>query len=177
MIIVSGTNDDNNTFNCYDELINRIKDNQSIIKIYDDFFEILQPAILFQIIGGSYSVITLIFLTSLTYLMGFSIISIPVLKVFFGFLSVTFELFLYCYVFNHIETEKCNMNFGLYSSNWTAMDLKFKKTLLFAMNTNSSHRRVMKVTPMSIINLEMFANVMNMSYSIVSVLLNSRVQK
>jgi len=32
---------------------------------YDEFFEIVQPAILFQIIGGSYSVITLIFLTSL----------------------------------------------------------------------------------------------------------------
>ncbi|XP_060878596.1 odorant receptor 2a-like [Metopolophium dirhodum] len=172
-----GTSDDNNTLNCYDELMNHIKDNQSIIKMYDDFFEIIQPTILFQIIGGSYSVITLIFLTSLTYLMGWSIISIPVLKVFFGFLSVTFELFMYCYVFNHIETEKCNMNFGLYSSNWTAMDLKFKKTLLFGMNTNSSHRRVMKVTPRSIINLEMFTNVMNMSYSIVSILLNSRVQK
>ena len=37
--------------------------------------------------------------------MGWSIISGPVLKVVFGFLSLTFELFLYCYVFNHIETE------------------------------------------------------------------------
>jgi len=37
--------------------------------------------------------------------MGWSILSGPVLKVFFGFLSLTFELFLYCYVFNHIETE------------------------------------------------------------------------
>ncbi|XP_003243258.1 uncharacterized protein LOC100569602 [Acyrthosiphon pisum] len=170
--------DDNSILsNCYDELIIHIKDNQNIIKKYDDFFEIIQPVVLFQIIAGSYSVITLIFLTALSYLMGWSIISGPVLKVFFGFLSLTFELFLYCYVFNHIETEKCKMNFGLYSSNWTAMDLKFKKTLLFAMNVNSAHRRVMKVTPTSIINLEMFANVMNMAYSIVSVLLNSRVQK
>ena len=51
------------------------------------------------------------------------------------------------------------LNFGLYSSNWTAMDLKFKKTLLLAMNTNSAHRRVLKITPKSILNLEMFSNV------------------
>ncbi|XP_026811158.1 LOW QUALITY PROTEIN: uncharacterized protein LOC113552482 [Rhopalosiphum maidis] len=169
--------DDDNILNYHDELINRIQDNQKIIKKYDDFFEVIKPAILLQIISGSYSVITLIFLTSLTYLMGFPIISGPVLKAFFGFLSVTIQLFLYCYVFNYIETEKSAVNFGLYSSNWTTLDLKFKKTLLLAMTMNSAHRRVMKVSPTSIINLEMFANVMNMSYSIVSVLLNSRTGK
>ncbi|KAE9545231.1 hypothetical protein AGLY_000774 [Aphis glycines] len=167
----------NNTLNCYDELVNHLQDNQRIIKKYDEFFEVIKPVILFQMIGGSYTVITLTFLTSLTYLMGFSIISIPVSKAFFGFLVLTIQLYLYCYVFNHIETEKSAVNFGLYSSNWTAMDLKFKKTLLLAMNMNSAHRRVMKVIPRSIINLELFAKVMNMSYSIVSVLLNSRAGK
>ncbi|CAH1711324.1 unnamed protein product [Aphis gossypii] len=167
----------NNTLNCYDELINHLLDNQRIIKKYDEFFEVIKPVILFQIIGGSYTVITLTFLTSLTYLMGFSIISIPVSKAFFGFLVLNFQLYLYCYVFNHIETEKSAVNFGLYSSNWTAMDLKFKKTLLLAMNMNSAHRRVMKVIPRSIINLELFAKMMNITYSIVSVLLNSRAGK
>ncbi|XP_026811156.1 uncharacterized protein LOC113552479 [Rhopalosiphum maidis] len=168
----------NNKSHCYNiELINHIQFNQKLIKKYDDFFEVIKPAVLLQIISGSYSVITLIFLTSLTYLMGFPIISGPVLKAFFGFLSVTIQLFLYCYVFNYIETEKSAVNFGLYSSNWTTLDLKFKKTLLLAMTMNSAHRRVMKVSPTSIINLEMFANVMNMSYSIVSVLLNSRTGK
>lgn len=37
--------------------------------------------------------------------MGFSIISTPVLKAFFGFLAVTFQLYLYCYIFNRIEIE------------------------------------------------------------------------
>lgn len=39
------------------------------------------------------------------------------------------------------------------------MDLKFKKTLLLAMKMNSSHKRVMKVSPKSSVGLEMFARV------------------
>ncbi|XP_025200891.1 odorant receptor 33b-like [Melanaphis sacchari] len=169
--------DKNYKLHCYNELINHIRDNQKIMKKYDEFFDVMGFGILFQIISGSYTVITLIFLTSLTYLMGFSLLSEPVLKAFFGFLSITFQLFLYCYVFNHLETGKSSVNFGLYSSNWTAMDLKFKKILLMAMSMNSAHRRAMKVSQKSIVNLEMFANIMNMSYSIVSVLLNSRTTK
>jgi len=65
---------------------------------------------------------------------------------------------IYIYV-DRYYWQKAKVNFGLYSSNWTAMDLKYKKTLLFAMNMNSAHRRVMKVTPKSIVNLEMFSNV------------------
>lgn len=55
------------------------------------------------------------------------------------------------------------MNFGLYGSNWTEMDLKFKKTLLMAMIMNSSHKRVMKVSPNSIVNLEMFTGVIKLN--------------
>uniref|UniRef100_A0A2S2P3J9 Uncharacterized protein n=2 Tax=Schizaphis graminum TaxID=13262 RepID=A0A2S2P3J9_SCHGA len=108
------------------------------------------------------------------YLMGIPVLSAPFLKFICGVISLTIELFIFCYGFNHIETAKSVINFGLYSSNWTEMDLKFKKSLLLAMKMNSSHKRVMKISPNSAVGLEMFARVMNMSCSIVSVLINSR---
>jgi len=43
------------------------------------------------------------------------------------------------------------------------MDLKFKKTLLLAMTMNSAHKRVMKVSPNSIVNLEMFSRVIKLN--------------
>ncbi|XP_015367779.1 PREDICTED: odorant receptor 46a, isoform B-like [Diuraphis noxia] len=128
--------------------------------------------VLVQIGNGMYTVITLIFLTLLSYLSGYSIASAPIFKFVCALVSLTIELYIYCYGFNHIEVGKSTVNFGLYSSNWTEMDLKFKKTLLMAMILNSSHKRVMKVSPNSFVNLEMFTRLMNMSYSIVSVLLN-----
>lgn len=41
------------------------------------------------------------------------------------------------------------------------MSLKFKKTLLMAMKLNSAHQRLMRITPLSIVNLEMFSKVRN----------------
>ncbi|XP_029342650.1 odorant receptor 46a-like [Acyrthosiphon pisum] len=155
----------------YDDLTSHIRDNQNIIKQYDAFFDVVRPMVLIQIANGMYSIIMLIFLTLVTHLSGYSIFSAPILKFVCGLASLTIELYIYCYGFNHIEDGKSTVNFGLYSSNWTEMDLKFKKTLLLAMTLNSAHKRVMKVSPNSIVNLEMFTGVMNMSYSIVSVLL------
>ncbi|XP_016657950.2 odorant receptor 2a-like [Acyrthosiphon pisum] len=160
--------------NHYSDLISHIQDNQNLIKMFDVFFEVVRPVVLVQIANGSYSVISLIFLTALMYLMGVPVLSAAFLKFICGLISLTIELFIFCYGFNHIETAKSVLNFGIYSSNWTEMDLTFKKTMLLTMKMNSSHKRAMKVSPNSAVGLEMFARVMNMSYSTVSVLLNSR---
>nr|UMT69221.1 odorant receptor 22 [Myzus persicae] len=156
----------------YDDLINHIKDNQKIVEKYETFFDVVQPVVLLQIADGSYSVITLIFLISISYLNGDSIISPAILKFFCGLASVIIELFIFCYGFNHIEVGRSTVNFGLYCCDWTEKDLKFKKTVLLAMSMNSAHKQVMKLSPNSIVNLEMFARVMNMSYTIVSTLLS-----
>lgn len=55
--------------------------------------------------------------------------------------------------------KKDEMNFALYSSNWTPMNIKFKKLLFFAMTMNDSFKINMKLTTKLIINLEMFASV------------------
>ncbi|XP_025420356.1 odorant receptor 46a-like [Sipha flava] len=171
----SGIRENNDGFELdhYDNLILHIKDNQRIMMKFNDFFDIVQPVILVQIVNGSFLVITLIYLTLLMYFTGWSIKSLPILKFFSGMASLTIELYIYCYAFNHIETKKNVVNFGLYSSNWTAMSIKFKRTLLATMKMNAAHQRLMKITPISIVNLEMFSKVMNMSYSVVTVLLNS----
>jgi len=117
--------------------------------------------------------------------MGVPVLSAMFLKFICGLISLTIELFIYCYGFNHIETavrqsnfflptmmmfiilislilccpQKSVLNFGVYSSNWTEMDLTFKKTMLLTMKMNSSHKRAMKVSPNSAVGLEMFARV------------------
>lgn len=44
------------------------------------------------------------------------------------------------------------------------MELKFKKTLLLAMRMNSAHKRIIKMSPNSIVNMEMFTKVCNLMY-------------
>jgi len=48
----------------------------------------------------------------------------------------------------------------MYSSNWTMMDLKFKKLLLLAMRMNDANQIVIKASPKKIINLQLFVNVL-----------------
>ncbi|VVC25231.1 Olfactory receptor, insect [Cinara cedri] len=142
-----------------DELVHNIKNGQKIMTKLDDFFNIVRPVVLAQIVNGSTSVIILIYQISLMYIEGSPIISIEFLKLFSGFVSLNIELYMYCYAFNHIQTKKDTLNFGLYCSNWTEMDIKFKKKLLIAMNFNTAHKQQIKTSPQSIINLEMFSNV------------------
>ncbi|CAI6361908.1 unnamed protein product [Macrosiphum euphorbiae] len=159
---------DIDSFEYYEELMVHIKDNQNIIKKYDEFFEIVRPVILTQVISSSILIVELAFLSVHMYVMGESITSVTFLRLMAGLIFTIIQLYIYCYSFNCIEIGKCTLNFGLYSSNWTEMDLKFKKILFLAMSMNSTHMKVMKLSPKSIINLEMFTRVMKMSYSLVS---------
>jgi len=51
------------------------------------------------------------------------------------------------------------MNFALYSSDWTAMNIKYKNMLLFAMRMNDAEKLKLKISLRKIVNLEMFASV------------------
>ncbi|KAF0706717.1 odorant receptor 46a-like, partial [Aphis craccivora] len=50
------------------------------------------------------------------------------------------------------------VNFGIYTCNWTKMDLKFKKLLLLTMQMNNANRMVIKASPKKVINLQLFAS-------------------
>lgn len=49
--------------------------------------------------------------------------------------------------------------FALYSSNWTAMNLKTKKLILYHMQMNNANNRKLKYTVTKIVNLELFSSV------------------
>lgn len=51
------------------------------------------------------------------------------------------------------------MNFALYSSDWTKLNIKYKKMILLIMRMNSAEKMKLKVSLKKIVNLEMFASV------------------
>jgi len=55
--------------------------------------------------------------------------------------------------------QKSEVNFGLYSSSWTETNIRFKKSLLLTMQMNAAHKRTIKITPLCVVNMEMFAKV------------------
>lgn len=46
------------------------------------------------------------------------------------------------------------------------MDLKYKKTVLITMIVNSSHKRVIKITPNIVINLGILTGVSTLEYNL-----------
>lgn len=57
--------------------------------------------------------------------------------------------------------QKASVSYGMYSCDWTSMDLKFKKLLLSSMQLNDADKLMVKATPTKIINLELFVKVDN----------------
>lgn len=51
------------------------------------------------------------------------------------------------------------MVFALYSSNWTEMNIKLKKTILLAMQLNNAHQKKLQYSKTKVVNLEMFFQV------------------
>lgn len=57
--------------------------------------------------------------------------------------------------------QKDSVNFGLYSCDWTWLDVSTKKFILLIMRMNSSNNLKIKVTPTKFMDLPMFAAVRN----------------
>lgn len=51
------------------------------------------------------------------------------------------------------------MNLSIYSSDWTAMNIEFKKLMLLNMRLNNAENLKLKISKTKIINLEMFTHV------------------
>lgn len=49
--------------------------------------------------------------------------------------------------------------FGMYSSNWTEMNLKFKKLLSLSIIADSANESTIKITPKKIVNLQLYTSV------------------
>lgn len=65
---------------------------------------------------------------------------------------------MYRYFFN-LCPQKESVSFGTYSNNWTAMNLKTNKLILLEMIMANSNKIMMKIIPIKIINLKLFASI------------------
>ncbi|XP_050429329.1 uncharacterized protein LOC126838719 isoform X1 [Adelges cooleyi] len=107
-----------------------------------------------QLTSGSFKIVE--------FLMNFQVFVVFLLRL----LSYTFFIDL-------INDKKSRVNFGLYSCDWTAADIPFKKNVLMAMQINNANELKIKVTPTIAINMGFTLRVLRMTYSIVSVMLNT----
>jgi len=52
-----------------------------------------------------------------------------------------------------------SVHFGMYSCNWTSMNIRSKKMLLLSMQLNNANELKIKITPRKIVNLQFFSSV------------------
>ncbi|XP_050534698.1 uncharacterized protein LOC126901868 isoform X2 [Daktulosphaira vitifoliae] len=159
-------NDINNRINLKQLLSDHTKLNVSIKK----FYEIMKPMTMYSF-GYSFNVfIGLTYMFILNYFKSDHVLSVMSVKLFFAALIDCNSLFIMCYFYSYLESQINVVQFAMYSVDWTAKSIKFKKMLLLAMNLNTTNKLKMEITPQKTINLEVFASAMRVSYSIVSLL-------
>ncbi|KAL4098229.1 hypothetical protein QTP88_022873 [Uroleucon formosanum] len=154
----------------YDELKTIILDHQAVMKKNYSFLTIFKQVLLLQIVVFSMSIIILLFCFILSFSDDnrFKSSRILTLKIFCAIPLNLFKLFTLCYLFGNLNEQKDSIIFALYSSNWTEMDMKFKKLILLTMKMNNTNHKMLKFTRTKIVNLEMFFKTMRDSYSILS---------
>ncbi|XP_029346749.1 odorant receptor 33b-like [Acyrthosiphon pisum] len=128
---------------------------------YDEFLSIFRPTMLLQVFVVSCSIIFLwfIFLTSFIEDDFTQYMALTSMEAIFGIPFCTFQMYMSCFVFNTLNIKKDSITFALYSSNWTEMDMKFKKLILLTMRMNDAHQQKLQYTKTKIINMEIFYHV------------------
>ncbi|CAI6364349.1 unnamed protein product [Macrosiphum euphorbiae] len=155
------------------ELKTLIIDHQRVLKKYDEFLSIFRPTLLLQVFVLSYTIIFVcVYEEDITQYMVLTLV-----KSGFSIPFSTFQMYMSCFVFDTLETKKDLITFGLYSSNWTEMDIKFQKLILLAMRMANAHQNKLQFTRTRIINMEIFYQTMRVCYTIVNVMLNCKKEK
>ncbi|XP_025205094.1 uncharacterized protein LOC112601604 [Melanaphis sacchari] len=149
-----------------------IQDQQNIFVKMKNMYQILKPVVLIQLAAESFQIILHACMILKLYFDGSKSPTI-FLKLLFPEITYLCHLFLTCYLFSIVNEQKESMNFALYNSNWTDMDIKFKKLLLLTMRVNNAENLKMKISINRIVNMQMFADVMHITYSIVSVMMKN----
>nr|UMT69223.1 odorant receptor 24 [Myzus persicae] len=135
-----------------------IQDQQNILEKTKNMYQILKPATFIQLAAESFQIILQPCMILKLYFDG-SLSPTLFFKLSFPEITYLCHLFLTCYLFSIVNEQKESMNFALYSSNWTAMSVKFKKLLLFTMRMNDAENLKMQISIKRMVNMEMFADV------------------
>ncbi|XP_050425075.1 odorant receptor 46a-like [Adelges cooleyi] len=152
-----------------------ISHHQSIIEKLKSYFKYFEMMTIVQIFTSSTSLICASYVLALNYLSG-ELNSIQSLKVLFTIPSFSFQLFLPCYIFGNLSEKQSSIIFAIYSSNWTEMNLKSRKLVLSAMKMNNANQFNMKMTYTKLICMELFAVTIQRCYSILSMLVNTKMK-
>ncbi|XP_050440819.1 odorant receptor 94a-like [Adelges cooleyi] len=148
-----------------------ISDQARVLIEMSSFYKIVRPIVLTQIAIASNTLVFLTFVMTLIARSGEQADFLQTFKIFSAIPMFLFQLFLTCYFFGNINKYKDSINFALYSSNWTDSNIDVKRLIVLTMAMNNAHQLKIKVTPNKIVNMEIFANVIHMCYSVLSVLI------
>ncbi|XP_022175106.1 uncharacterized protein LOC111037054 [Myzus persicae] len=164
---------ENKSFEAYEDLKSIIMDQEKVYIKLKSFYHVVWIIVIFLIIIDSVLLIILTysFVMICSSAESFSIFNI--LKISTAFFVFVIQLYLYCYLFDVLNDKKESVNFGIYSCDWTKMDIKFKKLLLLTMKLNNADKLKIKATPNKIVNLQLFSSVMTTTFNIVTVMLKT----
>ncbi|XP_025207395.1 uncharacterized protein LOC112603161 [Melanaphis sacchari] len=166
---------DYNDDNVIDDFKSILFDQQHLnlkVKLY---FSIVKPIVLMHVAISLCLIIMLLnsFIMAILSTEPLTITIINLFKIGFGIFYLCLQLFLYCHLFDYINLKKESVNLGIYSCNWTKMDLTFKKILLLTMRINDANQIKMKASEKKIVNLQLFSYVLMTSYNITSVMVKN----
>ncbi|CAH1737132.1 uncharacterized protein LOC114119371 [Aphis gossypii] len=137
------------------------------------FYSVVRPVVLtyVAIISTCFIIVTYVLIVVCLSKESNSVLNI--IKLGSSALYMCLDLFLYCYLFDSMNIKLESVNTSIYSCNWTKMDVKFKKLLFLTMQMNNANNLMIKASPKKIVNQQLFANIISMSYNIVSVMLKT----
>ncbi|XP_060881539.1 uncharacterized protein LOC132953015 [Metopolophium dirhodum] len=169
-----GYNEQGSPKDIYKDFKSIIIDHQNVYLKMKSFYAVVRPITLIHVFAYSCSLIMYAYVIVTIFNSKESFIIAEIMKIVMTVSNVTMEVFIFCYLFELIDNKKEDVNFGLYSCNWTGMDIKFKQLLLMSMKMNNANRLKLKASPDITINRPFFANVIHTCFKIVSVLIQTQ---
>ncbi|XP_050059676.1 odorant receptor 67a-like [Aphis gossypii] len=135
------------------EFVSIILDCQTVNNQLKTIYGIARPIILIYMVGDSIGMITMPFLIVMFYTQDKSIFNSNVIAFSWTLLVVGIQLYMYCSLLQNVNERRENINFGLYSCDWTRLDIEIKKLILLAMRMNNSNNLKINVTFTKFIDL------------------------
>ncbi|KAE9535088.1 hypothetical protein AGLY_008380 [Aphis glycines] len=159
--LISGNNNKNKNYcnDCIDDLVSIMMDQQKHFAKLKLFYSTYKFIILSTVIINSGSIIILTYASVVIFMSSESISILSVIKLASSFGYMFIVLFFLCYLIDRINNKIESVHFGMYSCNWTAMNLRSKKMLLLSMQLNNANKLMIKITPNKIINLQFYNSV------------------
>ncbi|XP_050442529.1 uncharacterized protein LOC126846780 isoform X2 [Adelges cooleyi] len=154
----------------YDELIITISYCQKMHLQMREFCSIVRFSALLHVGCYTGSLITIAYNVGLLFVT-YPVNCIGLLQFFASYICIAVQLLNFLYFLDIMNEARDGLNFGLYSCNWTAMDMRFRKLLLLAMAMNNANQLNIRATPTKIIDLKLFLNVLQTSYSIANIMM------